>query len=533
MSDTDDNISFLEFGDPPTRIAPDLIDDAPPIELDLPLEPDAGDTAAMPFAFGSDDTTDVVEASVEPAIESASPAADFADIVQNSAANAATVGIGSMASGGMSGVGFTSREGYIQALRNGVPAHTHAGYLTTLRAQYGMTTGDIKALALPGPIVPVDLPVGPGIVHTFDGPGIFDRPASERKFIVGKPVAEGQDEAPRLAMSSKELIAGADLEGSHAIVAWGGTSGTTRGQLLAALERIGRSSWAPRAPSARSQAGKAIATLNRSGLVVRSARKAEMADLASGEHLWTVGTVSHAGAIGTEFGSVAVKFRLVGEALTAEGNTSIADPIIAQFAGAMAAELMSDVTGWLSRTLRTHLDAVAFGAMGWLVPARNVAAATALCEAVQATGFGSGWVTGLPVTTCGQLRDGIVRGLLGEVSELMGRMADERQKAADEAEARGAIGPEKIAARAKAMKGDIGEKRANSYLRELRAIGARVVAYGQVLGERRVQSAQHAIRDAIIELESLLGGDHTGIGARFDAVWEEIELDRKRNGGVL
>lgn len=83
------------------------------------------------------------------------------------------------------------------------------------------------------------------------------------------------------------------------------------------------------------------------------------------------------------------------------------------------------------------------------------------------------------------------------------------------------------------MPDDIGKTRAESMLKELRAIGGRVVAYGQILGEQRVERAQRTIRDAIVELEGIAGDDYSGISARFSAVWDEIELDRKRTGGVL
>jgi hypothetical protein len=452
-----------------------------------------------------------------------------------SAANVAANTIGSMAGGQMFGVGFSSREGYEKAVRNGVPPHTHAEYITRIRA-YGATDAEIAAL--PGPMVQSDLPVGVGIKHVPTGPSIFDLPREQRRALVTAPPAHTVERI-NVHMPTSTLVAGAVAEGHHAIVAWEGSTGTTRGQLVAELEAIGLGSWAPKAPNARAQAGSAIARLGSQGLHVRSLRKGDgAAELSSGEHVWTVGTVNHTGLVGEEYGKVRVRFKLSGAVLSFVGDETIGAPVVADFAARMASEVFksSDLTSWLGRKIRWDLDGVRFGAMGWLVPARHVEQATKLCKAVQSAGFGTGWVQGLPVATSDQLRDGIVRGLIDEVTELLNKLSEERENAAVAAEA---SDKRYLAAgnfdgdRKRVAMGDIGAKRAATYLKDLRAIGARVVAYGEVLGEQRVDQAQRWIRDAITKLEEVLGSDYTGISARFDAVWEEIEHDRKLAGGVL
>jgi hypothetical protein len=493
------------------------------LEMDAPSglrSPDQSDPAEEP-EFGAPTTT---------------LQQDLTAIAAGGAANAAVTGIGSQRTGEMRGVGFSTRDGYITAIRNGVPGHTYQQYLTALRTSYGMTSADIAALSLPGPMAVTALPDGPGIKHAPTGPSVFDLPRAQRAFVVAP--TEAPVDRPDATMSSKELVAGAVAEGHHAIVAWSGTSGMTRGALLEALTAIGRQEWAPRAPNARAQAGSAISGLGRSGLHVRSQRKGTEAT--AGEHTWTVGAVNHTGGVGSQYGIVEVRFKLTGDKLTFEGSQGVGSSVVADFSARMAAELYksSDVTSWLARTLRWKLDGVRFGALGWLVPAKHVAAAEELCKAVQGAGFGSDWVTGLPVATSDQLRDGIVRGLVDEVFAVVNQIAEER-RSAKQAKADALVAAMKLEdwrdahAQALRLAGDIGTTRAASHLKELRAIGGRVVAYGQVLGEARVDQAQRHIRDAIASLEDVLGGDYSGISARFSAVWDEIELDRKRTGGVL
>lgn len=465
---------------------------------------------------------------------------DLNAIAAGGAANAAVTGIGSQRGGQMQGVGFSTRDGYIQAIRNGVPGHTYQQYLTTLRTSYGMTSADIAALNLPGPMAVTALPDGPGIKHIPTGPSAFDLPRAQRAFVVA-PTSAQQEAPAKVELTGKELVAGAVAEGHHAIVAWSGTSGMTRGALLEALTAIGRQEWSPRAPNARAQAGSAIAGLGRSGLHVRSQRKG--ADATAGEHTWTVGAVNHTGDVGSQYGTVEVRFRLAGDKLTFEGSQGVGSSVVADFSARMAAELYksSDVTSWLARTLRWKLDGVRFGALGWLVPARHVDAARQLCEAVSGAGFGSDWVTGLPVATSDQLRDGIVRGLVDEVMAVVNQIAEERRSAkaarddamhAAQSASDPVIGKVAMDAAIK-LAGDIGPTRAETHLKELRQIGGRVVAYGQILGEERVGTARRHIRLAIESLEAVFGDDYSGISARFSAVWDEIEFDRVRSGGVL
>lgn len=417
------------------------------------------------------------------------------------------------------GVGYSNAEGYITAIRNGVVARTHASYLETLRVRYGYTTATLAALNLPGPFVGSTLPSGPGIVHD----GIIPTRGSLKPFIVGPKSTDIVEAAPvvKLELEHGTMIAGAIAEGHGVLVGWSGKGKLTRGALVDAIEGTGIKP--PVATSARAQAGRVMSALTASGLIVRVARDEKGP---AGTTMWTVGKVNHRSAVGSELGSVEMRATLTaaGELVT-EGNAALGEVARTQYRAAVDAELYqaADVTGWLGQALRTAYDAVRFG-VGWYVPARHAEAAGKLCAAVSAV-FGCDWIVpALPVATSDQLRDGIVRGLTSEVDALMARMATERATADAAAKAKYSRG---------SSTGDIGPKRAGTFLVELRAIGARIVAYGQVLGEERLACAKEQVRQAVIELETVLGDDYSGISARFAGVWDEIELDRKRSGGVL
>lgn len=484
------------------------------------------------------DTTARANAEAVAQDEPAAPdiASDLADIGHQAAANAAVQGIGSQRgpAATMRGVGFANRDGYIQAIRNGVPEHTHASYLTTLRAQYGMTSADLAALSLPGPMAESALPVGDGVAHvpaghTSGAAGIFDRQGAARQFRVGDAATEYQTIKPA-DLKAERLVAVARSEGHGVVVAWNGRRQIKRADLAAALEAIGATELMPRANSARAQAGRAVTTLNNAGYVVRAERRPV---INAGETApdydarWTVGRVSHdvvtvevaGGQAPQALGKRIMQLTLRDDVLTVTGDESLGRQVLDGYQTRLGEELYQsgDVTSWLGGVLRKHFDAIAFGALGYYVPPKHAARVGEICQAVASTGFGSGWVLpGLPVTDSDMLRDGILRGLTDEIDGLMDRLATER-----------------AAAKATRESGDIGHKRANTFLVDLRKIGERVVAYAVVLGDERVAAARERVRLAIVDLEVLLADDHQGISARFSMVWDEIERDRRRAGGTL
>lgn len=355
--------------------------------------------------------------------------ADLAAIGAQASANASVQGIGSMAGGQLRGVGFSSRAGYITALRNGVPAHTYQSYLTTLRSQFGMTSADINALELPGPMLASDRPVGVGVVHAPTGPSVFDRPKAERAFIVG-PSTDVVEPAAPTKLEHGQLIAGATAEGHGVLVGWRGERTLTRGALVGALESLDLAEWAADATSARAQAGRAIGILGVNGYVVRVERRP--ANAAANVTHWSVGAVNHTSAIGEQFGTTLMRAQLTSTGqLFTDGDETLGARVREDFKARVAAEVYqaADVTAWLGGILRSEYTAVRFG-VGWYVPARYAEAAGKLCQAVANLGWGSDWILpALPVATSDQLRDGIVRGLTDEVSGLIARLATERATA--------------------------------------------------------------------------------------------------------
>lgn len=446
----------------------------------------------------------------------ADPTSALAAIVAESTGNASINGIGSLRSGQMRGVGFSNKEGYIQAIRNGVPGHTHSSYLTTLRAQYGLTTADIAALNLPGPMVETALPVGPGIVH-MPAPGsvpFFDRPASQRKFMVG-PQSEAE-QAPVVKLEAGNLVAGAVAEGHGVMTGWRGLGQMTRAALSEALASVEMTELLPAPMSARAQAGQAVGRYNGLGYVVRVARKAKDATWAA---RWTIGAVKSENKAGESYGDIVLAVELSEDGtLTFDGDQAMADSILADYQSRISSEVYQagDITAWLNRVLHKEYLAVDF-ALGLYIRHQHAAKAEALLGAVMNAGWGRGWgLPAIPVADSDQLRDGIVRGLQDEVAGVMQRLETEREVARTERKA-----------------GDIGERRAGSFLKELRSIGTRIAAYGAVLGEDRVAKCRETVRLAVVSLETLLGDDYSGIGARFAGIFEELELDAKRNGTVL
>jgi len=145
---TSDNPDFIALDmDPsvPATETPDASDDFIALNLgDVPtaLVPMA-ETPAMPESFSD-----------APSLEAA-----LASIVSPVTGNAA----GSLTDGTMRGVGFSSAEGYVTALANGVPAHTAESYKRTLASQYGFTTEQIAALTV-NVIAQNNLPVGTGTI---------------------------------------------------------------------------------------------------------------------------------------------------------------------------------------------------------------------------------------------------------------------------------------------------------------------------------------------------------------------------------
>ena len=396
-----------------------------------------------------------------------------------------------------------------------------------------------------------------GREHTDSGAslGIFARPAAERRFIVGQGASEAQSEVVRPGkLEAGQVVAGAVAEGHGVLVGWRGDRQITRAVLLEALRSIGREEWAPKPKDARAQAGRAMAAAG-NAYHVKADRKTgaitrNEGGNTSGRHSWRIGRIDHMGQPGERYGDVVAVMTLSPEGeLGGNGDTDVISRIVRDYTSRCAQELYTsaDLTGWIATTLSTHCGGVNY-AVGWYIPAKHREAAIALCNAVSKTGWGSDWLgskerPALPIATCDELRDGIARGLKDEVAQVLGRLHAEREAARAERERRIDAARAKLESGDKdgftehgaaiKLAGDIGPTRAGTFLKELRSIAVRVAAYSELLGDERCGSAKRAVHEAVLELEGLVDDANSGIVQRFSLIFDEIQADMKREGGVL
>lgn len=394
-----------------------------------------------------------------------------------------------------------------------------------------------------------------GTDHSDSGAnlGIFARPAAERRFIVGESANESANEVIRAGkLEAGQVVAGAVAEGHGVLVGWRGDRQITRAVLLEALTGIGREAWAPKPKDARAQAGRAMAAAG-SSYHIKADRKTgaitrNEGGNTSGRHTWRIGEINVMGRPGDNYGRTVAVMTLSPEGeLGGNGDTDVIGRIVGDYTSRCAQELYTsaDLTSWLATALSTHCGAVNY-AVGWYIPAKHRDAAIALCNAVSKTGWGSDWLgsverPALPIATCDELRAGIARGLKDEVAQVLGKLHAEREAAQAEKARRVAAADALVDPKAKLeaqaalnkLAGDIGPTRAGSFLKELRSIAVRVAAYSELLGEERCGSARRAVHEAVLELEGLLDESNSGLVQRFNLIFDEIQDDLRREGGVL
>lgn len=382
--------------------------------------------------------------------------------------------------------------------------------------------------------------------------GIFARPAAERRFIVGPNAQQIENQVIRPGeLVAGQVVAGAAAEGHGVLVGWRGDRQITRAVLLEALRAIGREEWAPKPKDARAQAGRAMSAAG-SSYHVKADRKGAVTtregSAVSGQHRWRIGQIDMMGSPGDHYGMTVAIMTLSPEgALTCAGDLGIGQRIIDDYTSRCAQELYTsaDLTAWLTMILQSHCAAISYGRSDLYVPAKHRDSAIALCQAVSDTGWGCDWLgskdrPAVPLATGEQLRTGIATGLKDEVAQVLARLHAEREaaklnKITRRAAAESIAGQAGIEARqaADTLLGDIGPTRAGSFLRDLKAIASRVVAYGELLGEDRMGNARRAVHEAVCELEGLLDSENSGISQRFGLIFEELAEEAKRKGDLL
>lgn len=386
-----------------------------------------------------------------------------------------------------------------------------------------------------------DAPVHHEDTHANDEAieGIKARAAERRERDAEKKRAEEQErirqrvadeqarlaaaEAARPVLRGNDLVAGAAAEGNGVLVGWRGKGDMTRAAIATVLERAGLpTEWTPEAVSAEAQASRALATLKPDGFTVRTEKKKQrqVVELKECDARWLVDSPNFGAGVGDKSGDVVLVATLTGDKLELEGDEALAERVRAEYKARTDAELCksADITTWMQNTLVEKMDAVRYG-VGWYVPRVHAALAGTLCKAFEDAGWGAedSWISpSLPIATGDQLRTGILRGLTAEVKDVLDRLSKERE-----------------IAKTKENREDIGPKRAVTFLNDLKTVGRRVVGYGTLLGAERVSSLRTAIADAVAVLETSLSEEDRAIVERFANVWDEIERDRAKAGGVL
>ncbi len=431
-------------------------------------------------------------------------------IASESATNASASNLGDVAIGRATlGVGFSSAEGYLEALRRGVKRSTRDEYVRILRDRYGVTV-DFPVRLLDENT----LPVGEGVTHTPTGPSVFDLPANHpdrarfrnvRPSNVNTPGNASQVATQVGRLNSGDLIAGAVANGQGALVSWSrGRAGyraarlgsSSRGDLLAALESIGATHLAPAAPSAAKQFGEAMRTLNANGLVTRHAtRKLGESIPNDVESRFIVGYVDASADLGSLGDKRLIADLTVGGSLRFSGSETLAARVRADYEARVSTDVYTstDLAQWLERTLRCSYHAVSCGAHLY-VPAAHVESVRALIGAVRSL-MGRAFQV-IPVTTGADLIQGLAEGLSDEVAEISDRFQRETERARGDKRA------------------SIGTRMATTFLQECTAVGERVKGYAAMLGD----SAVAKVRADLAALETVLRGLMDSTSERYAAM---------------
>jgi hypothetical protein len=452
------------------------------------------------------------------------------DIAAASAAPRPTSG--SLADGTMRGVGFSSADGYVQALANGTKRATADMYLSTLRAQYHYTPEQIAALTVTI-IAESSLPVGAGITHTpAAGRSVADMTRAEARahFQQQSPAAQAKIKAAAELHIAEEhagelqslAIAGLVAEGDGLIVSGGHAQRgvvVPRADVVAALDAIGRAELAPRVKTSKAQFGEVMGRLGGGALHARAAKKRNSTDWpADVSARWIVSRLDDAATLGSagdkELIAELIEVDSGAEVRFVGGSTELRERVVAAFAERTGAQTYNpgDLHDWLRyRVLQHTYSAVEYGGFWWAPggQARKdeirtvINAVLPLMGRVIAIGEAANKAS---------MSGGITDTLRAEIATV--RAAYERNvaavaKAASEKAAKEGLGlaDQELAARRASITSDVAANR----LRDLDKVAIRVAGFAELLGP-----ALHApLRTAVDELRTTLAASLDDVSQRF------------------
>jgi len=304
-------------------------------------------------------------------------------IASEGATNAAGATIGSMAGGQLRGVGFTSAEGYVTALANGVKQATADEYKRVLATSYAYTTEQIAALTVTI-IAESTLPVGEGIVHDHRVGGLtLHEQRAQQQREAAQQLRRTQDAAA--VAFAQRFTATAEDPTAWWEIGWDGHGSITRGELIAAVGR------APEPKVAETQLGRTMDSL-------RHTHDCALVTPPGGvRRRWQIGRGrQHNAFVGAEYGRVlAIVDMMPDGTLRWEGDASIVAEVRAEYDRLTSEEIFrpGDVTSWLGQILRYQYGARR-SAHNYLVPPERREEARELCTKLSSVWARGSWVYG-------------------------------------------------------------------------------------------------------------------------------------------
>lgn len=422
-------------------------------------------------------------------------------ITTEAQANAETQGLGSMAGGQLRGVGFSSKEGYINALAHGVKAATAAQYTSILRDQYRLSDLEIGQLTVT--IIPdANLPIGAGIKHVAQGPSIYDAPRAQRASIMASLVGTAAPTVQEVHTGIREatLVAGAKEEGSGVLTGWAGFGELSRGRLEALFAEHGFDpSMLPAPKSAHAHAGFALGMLNGGGYVVRADRGGRRVGqlVMSNDGVprkfqarWVVVVINHGVAeVGSHAGTTVMTAVLMMDGrLELSGPANLVDKVREDYTRRVATEVYpaAEITLWLRSLLRTRYGAIRLGG-NWYIPHKYAEQGEHLATAIGMI-WGTDWMLpALPVSTCSQLKAGLAKSLIQEAADVLSDLEAQR------VQARKATPP----------KTEVGSAAATTLVGRLKVIAMRINDQSRYLGSDVFSKAREAVMAAVAVLEPI------------------------------